>query len=116
MSTLYDDARQCAAGYREIDALTLARAGGKVRIIDVREPSEFTGELGHLPAAELVPLATIEHAARNWDKDQEIVLVCRSGARSARAATLLSAKGFKRPMNLLGGMLACNEAGLAVER
>ena len=116
MSILYDDASQHPAGYREIDAVTVARSRGKIRIIDVREPSEFAGELGHPPSALLVPLATIENAAANWDQDEEIVLVCRSGARSARAAMILSAIGFKRPMNLVGGMLAWNRAGLAVER
>jgi rhodanese-related sulfurtransferase len=87
-----------------------------VRVVDVREPAEFAGDLGHAPGAEIVPLATIETAARTWDKDQEIVLVCRSGARSTRAATLLALMGFRRPMNMVGGMIAWNEARLAVER
>jgi rhodanese-related sulfurtransferase len=42
--------------------------------------------------------------------------VCRSGGRSARAAALLASVGFRRPMNMVGGMLAWNEARLAVER
>ena len=116
ISILYDDAKRRAAGYREVDAIAVARARGKVRIIDVREPSEFTGELGHAPGAELVPLGRLGDAAKPWNKEEELVIVCRSGARSARAAMLLVAMGFERPMNLLGGMMAWNEAGLAVER
>jgi rhodanese-related sulfurtransferase len=116
MSVLYDDAKRHPAGYREVDAIAVARSGGKVRVIDVREPSEFWGELAHPPGAELVPLGTLEQAAKSWNKEEEVVIVCRSGARSARAALLLSAMGFKRPMNMLGGMMAWHGAGLAVER
>jgi rhodanese-related sulfurtransferase len=115
MSILYDDAKRHPTGYREVDAIAVARARGKVRIIDVREPSEFTGDLGHLRGAELVPLGKLGEAAKRWSKEEEVVIVCRSGARSARAAMLLSAMGFERPMNLLGGMMAWNGAGLAVE-
>lgn len=43
-------------------------------------------------------------------------VVCRSGARSARAAELLSSMGFRHVMNLRGSMLAWNEARLPVER
>jgi rhodanese-related sulfurtransferase len=116
MTALYDHAKLHPGGYREIDPVRVAQAGGTVRVVDVREPTEFAGDLGHAPGAEMVPLATIETAAGTWDKDQEIVLVCRSGARSARAATLLALMGFRRPMNMVGGMIAWNEARLAVER
>jgi rhodanese-related sulfurtransferase len=74
------------------------------------------GELGHVPGAEIVPLGSIESVAKTWDKEQEIVLVCRSGARSARAASLLASLGFRRPMNMVGGMIAWNEARLDLER
>ena len=86
------------------------------RIIDVREPDEFTGELGHVPGAELVPLATLLAAARPWDRDERFVVACRSGARSAKAASSLVALGFKNLMNLDGGMRAYALAGLPVER
>ena len=90
--------------------------GDPVTIVDVREPHELTGELGHIPGAEHVPLASVESAARTWDREQEIVLVCRSGARSGRAAAALSSAGFARAMNMVGGMRAWNEAKLPVER
>jgi sulfur-carrier protein adenylyltransferase/sulfurtransferase len=116
MPVLYDNAMIHPSGYREIDPVRVAQARGTVRVVDVREPAEFVGELGHAPGAEIVPLATIESAARTWDKEQEIVLVCRSGARSGRAADLLARMGFRRPMNMVGGMIAWQEARLGVER
>jgi glyoxylase-like metal-dependent hydrolase (beta-lactamase superfamily II)/rhodanese-related sulfurtransferase len=88
----------------------------RVALVDVREPQEFTGELGHVPGAQLVPLPTLLAAARTWDLDRQIVLVCRSGGRSARAAAELARRGFRHLYNLRGGMLAWNEARLPVER
>ncbi|MCL4228846.1 MAG: rhodanese-like domain-containing protein [Myxococcales bacterium] len=85
-------------------------------MIDVREPHEFTGELGHVAGSKLVPLATLLDAARAWPRDEELVLVCRSGNRSGRAAQALAGAGFTRLYNLAGGMLAWNAAGLPVER
>lgn len=116
MTVLYETATRHPAGYREISPAQVAPFCGKVRLIDVREPSEYVGELGHAPAAELVPLATVEDAAASWDRDQEIVILCRSGARSGRAAATLASMGFRTVMNMTGGMLAWNEAGLPIER
>lgn len=81
------------------------------RIIDVREPSEFTGELGHVPGAELLPPATVEDAARDWARDEPFVVACRSGARSAKAAATLVQRGFKRVFNLEGDTPARVSAG-----
>ena len=87
-----------------------------VRLIDVREPHEYVGELGHIAGAALVPLATVAAAATAWDRDADIILICRSGARSGRAAEALVTAGFRRVMNMAGGMLAYNAAQLPVER
>lgn len=116
MTSLYESAQANAGGYRDISSTQLAALGSHVRIIDVREPHELTGELGHIRGAELVPLATVDAAAKSWRKDEEIVLVCRSGGRSGRAAASLAMMGFRRVMNMVGGMLAWNEAHLPVER
>lgn len=93
------------------DVLTLR---GKVRLIDVREPAEYTGELGHVDGAELVPLATVPTAAAKWDKRAPIVCICRSGGRSGRAAEALAGMGFADVTNMVGGMLAWNEKKLPV--
>lgn len=117
MSPLYDSALLDPTGYRDVDVGQLAALpSARVHLVDVREPSEFDGILGHLDGARLVPLATVKEAAAPWPRDSDLVLVCRSGARSARAATLLVGMGFTRVMNLRGGMLAWNAAGLPVVR
>lgn len=113
---LFRNAAAHAAGFRDVDPLLLHKHLGEVRIVDVREPHEYTGELGHVPGAELVPLATVPAEAAKWDRDKEIVLVCRSGGRSGNASRHLVQMGFTRVMNLRGGMLAYNEAKLPVER
>ncbi len=92
-----------------------ARGISAIDFVDVREPDEFTGELGHVPGARLVPLATLPEAAVGWSRDRDIVVVCRSGARSTRAITELAKRGFSRLYNLRGGMLAWNQAHLPVE-
>jgi len=86
------------------------RAG--VRVVDVREPPEFCGVLGHIEGAELVPLAALEAAAAGWDRDAAIVTVCAYGTRSGKAALLLREAGFERVASLHGGMVRWTELGL----
>lgn len=115
-SILFASGKPVASGYRDITPEALHPALGRVRLVDVREPHELVGELGHIPGIERAPLVTVPAALRGWDRDEEIVLVCRSGARSGRAAETLVAAGFQRVMNLAGGMLAYGAAGYPVSR
>jgi glyoxylase-like metal-dependent hydrolase (beta-lactamase superfamily II) len=85
-------------------------------LIDVREQDEFRGELGHVPGSQLVPLSTVVKSARQWSKEQPIVLICRSGGRSGKAAAQLVAAGFRRVASLQGGMLKWNAEHLPVAR
>lgn len=114
--SLYEKAMVLGDGVREIDAPTLSAAVGNVRIVDVREPFEYTGELGHVKGAELVPLNTVVQAAAGWDKAQELVLVCKSGGRSGQATRYLQQNGFAKVINLRGGMMGWNAAGLPIEK
>lgn len=114
--SIYDAGVPRSGGYRDISPAATYQARDRVRLIDVREPSEFNAELGHIPGAELVPLATVAAAAARWDRNAEIVLICRSGGRSGRAAEILVQAGFRRVMNMTGGMLAYNAEKLPVER
>ena len=113
-SSLFTNGMSQQGGFRDIDPSQLSVHAGDARLVDVREPHEFVGELGHIEGAELVPLATISLAARDWSRGQEIVVVCRSGARSAQASRSLAAMGFTRVMNLRGGMIAWNQEKLPV--
>jgi adenylyltransferase/sulfurtransferase len=72
-------------------------------LIDVREPHEWA--IGHIEAARLVPLSTFPDAIAGLDPSREIVLQCKSGGRSARAAEALIQAGFRNVSNLVGGIL-----------
>jgi len=77
----------------------------KLNIIDVREEHEFDEfNIG----ATLIPLGEIADRLEEIEhlKDQEIIIHCRSGARSGRAQQYLESEGFTNVRNLIGGMLA----------
>ena len=83
-------------------------AGEKFRLIDVREPLEFN--IARIPGAELRPLGQIpQWALQLPDKDEEIVLHCHHGMRSARACEYLSRLGFTKLKNLTGGIAAWSQ-------
>lgn len=82
------------------------------RIIDVREPNER--DAGYIEGSENVPLGKLADVALRWDKHARLLLVCRSGTRSALAAKQLVAVGFDNVLNLAGGMQAYVAAGLPV--
>ena len=90
-------------------ALDEALAGDRaheIQLLDVREPAEFTSDLGHIPGARLLPLSQLgAQAAAVLDAARPVVTICRSGARSAQASVLLGKAGFARVANLAGGML-----------
>ena len=75
-----------------------------VRLVDVREPSEFEGPLGHVHNAELVPLATVAETTASWPREEPVVLICRRGGRSDRAALTMESMGFQRVASMTGGM------------
>jgi sulfur-carrier protein adenylyltransferase/sulfurtransferase len=77
--------------------------GDAIRIIDVREPNEF--QINRIPRAELIPLGEIPRRYAELDPDEEIVVHCKMGGRSAKAADFLRSVGFKRVLNLTGGIL-----------
>jgi sulfur dioxygenase len=87
-------------------------------VLDVREPQEFVGELGHIAGSTLVPLRELADRAGELEahKSGPTVVVCRSGVRSTTAAAILAGLGFEEVYNLQGGMVDWNDRGLPVER
>jgi rhodanese-related sulfurtransferase len=116
VTPLFERAVPCRSGFRDLSVTEAFASDTGARLIDVREPDEFQGELGHIPGAELVPLGLLRERSRDWPRDRELIVVCRSGGRSLTAAGLLAKLGFERVMNLAGGMIAYRAAGLPIER
>lgn len=84
--------------------------GESLNLIDVREEYEFDEfNIG----ATLIPLGELPDRLEEIEawKDQEILIHCRSGARSGRAKEYLASEGFSNVRNVLGGMLAWQAAG-----
>ena len=103
------------AGLWEIEPQALEDAGPQVQIVDVREPGEFTGPLGHIGGAALMPMAELQARLSELDHTRPVVTVCRSGTRSAQAAVLLGKAGLTQVANLAGGMLRWRAAGYPVQ-
>jgi rhodanese-related sulfurtransferase len=80
-------------------------------LVDVREPAEWSA--GHAPKARHIPLSQLAHRVRELPEGRQLLTVCRSGARSARAAALLAGQG-RQVANVSGGMNAWAAAGLPV--
>jgi len=103
------------AGIWEVQPHWLEEHLREVQIVDVREPAEFNGALGHVPGARLIPLGALKDKTSELRKSEPIVTVCRSGARSAQATVLLGKAGFDKVANLSGGMLRWRAQRFAVE-
>jgi len=73
-------------------------------LLDVREPNEF--QICRIAGATLIPLGELARRTGELDRDREMVVQCKVGARSARAVSLLQERGFTRVSNLKGGILA----------
>ena len=99
----------------DVAALKTARDGGSPPLIDVRTPAEFAD--GHVPGAVNIPLDALAGRLGELEshKQATVYLICRSGARSARAQSVLAEAGFAQPVNVAGGTLAWKAAGYPVE-
>ncbi|WP_018991088.1 MBL fold metallo-hydrolase [Aromatoleum toluclasticum] len=102
-------------GIWEIQPHALEEAGTTVQVIDVRQPDEFDGALGHIGGARLIPLDQLAVRSGEIDTARPVVTVCRSGARSAQAVVMLQRAGFGEVANLAGGMLRWRAEGCHVE-
>ncbi len=86
--------------------------GEKLRLIDVREAKEF--ESAHIKDSEFLPVTELHEKYQEVlkDKDENIVLICRSGGRSMIISIFLEDQGYNNIVNFEGGVLAWSESGL----
>jgi sulfur dioxygenase len=103
------------AGIWEIQPQALEEVADKVQIVDVREPQEYNGPLGHIHGAVLIPLGELARRSNELARSRPVVAVCRSGARSAQATVILQQAGLAEAANLSGGMLRWRTDGHPVE-
>jgi len=95
-----------------VDEAAALRDGGAF-VLDVREPSEWAAR--HIPGATLIPLGELGSRLGEVPGDRSIVVVCRSGNRSAQGRDLLLGAGFTGVTSLDGGVTDWANAGLPIE-
>jgi len=76
-------------------------------LLDVREPDEFAAY--RIEGAKLIPMRTIPARLHEIDRKADVVMICRSGARSYHAGMFLKQNGFERVYNLAGGVIAWSQ-------
>lgn len=100
----------------EIDSESLRQRltdGEEVLLVDIRTPAEIAQ--GAIPDAVLMPMHLIPLRLSELPKDREVVLYCRSGARSYQACAYLMQQGYDRVLNLRGGIIAWARHGFPIE-
>lgn len=99
---------------KEIDAPELAswvkEKHPNMRVIDVRGMGEIAS--GTVSGAEALPLHTLPVKISELGRDEKLVFICRSGARSAQACMFLQQQGYDNVYNLRGGMIGWVQSGL----
>jgi rhodanese-related sulfurtransferase len=99
---------------------SLALSGGESGrlLLDVRQPDEYTGELGHVPGAVLIPLPELPARLSEIEsyRGKKVIAICRTGSRSAKATAILMESGFEDVWNMAGGTVAWRAKGFPVER
>lgn len=81
-------------------------------MLDVRQPNEY--EAGHIPGVTLIPLGELPNQLNELPRDSEIVVVCRSGNRSATGRDILLDAGFTNVSSMAGGMNKWTQSGYEV--
>lgn len=91
-------------------------SAGKVQLIDVRTPKEY--KAGHIQNAVNIHLydKDFEQRIEKLDKNKPVYVYCKVGGRSAEAVEIMQAKGFKKIVELDGGIDAWTEAGKPVKK
>jgi len=105
-------------GIKEVDTLGAMNLINRQNalVLDVREQSEY--DSGRIINSRLISLGKLKERIGELEKYRErpVVVVCRSGARSASATALLNKQGFAQVYTLTGGVLAWQKANLPLEK
>ena len=97
----------------DVETVEAIRQNPAVFLLDVREPEEYAA--GHIPNITLIPSGEVAARLAELPRDKTIIVTCRTGNRSAQVADLLRDQGFTNAHNMIGGIVAWEEAGYPVE-
>jgi len=100
------------SGIPEVSVAWAASQANAYRWIDVREVDEVTRPRSFVEGMEHVPMGDLMTRAASWNRDEPLLVFCRSGARSGRAAVALRRAGFTHVASVQGGMLRWDQLGL----
>ena len=98
-----------AAEVEAVEVASLDARPPEAIVVDVREPAEYAE--GHVPGAINIPQASLASRLDELSRDRPIFAICRSGARSLRAAQFLRQVGFEQVVNVAGGTDSWRAAG-----
>lgn len=82
----------------------------KLRVIDIRSTSAFSNDVGQLPESENIPLHNLEHHTKNWNRFENLLVVCADGKESVEGQELLLKAGFVSVVRLDGGLDSWKES------
>jgi glyoxylase-like metal-dependent hydrolase (beta-lactamase superfamily II) len=102
-------------GVPEVTPAWVATHGEQMKVVDVREAMELMVD-GYVDGTLHVPLAHLTEQAAAWDRDEPVVVLCRSGGRSGRGALELERLGFKHVASMNGGLGRWVAEGRSVTR
>ncbi len=110
--------RKRASGVKPISAIELPQLISHESgvVVDVGEPNEFKN--GHIPNAMNIPVAQLDSNIKKLQKHKEkpVILICRTGQRSTKAANILKKQEFTNLYTLTGGLAAWQKENLPLEK
>lgn len=110
---MFGDGKQKTFTEISIEEYRVQFEGKEHALIDVREEEEY--EDGHVPGAVNVPMSVFQMRLDEIPKDTPVVMVCRTGQRSAMTSQFLGGQGFTDIYNLMGGTKRWDELDLPLE-
>jgi rhodanese-related sulfurtransferase len=115
---MFRDSAKQKTVYRDlspVEVKEILKNKNGTRLIDVREEWEY--KIAHLENSELMPLSNFMHHIESLKEDNELIIYCHRGVRSANVCMFLAGKGFRNLINLRGGIEAwSNEVDKTVPR
>lgn len=98
---------------RQVPSVTVPEIPDGAYLLDVREADEWSA--GHAPDAHHMPMGEVPNRLAEVPAEGEVVVVCRSGGRSAQVVQYLTGRGWDNVRNLVGGMQGWEAAGRSMQ-